>query len=200
MHARAVAVLERGNDEITFLNFIYLRPHVLNDANELVADWSTNLAVEYPAVIPKVGAADTRQHHAHDRIGWLGDYRVWPIGELNGTGSGKDSSAHGYASSIIPSSRSHADTSSCAFFTFSPRTARPSRMVDCGQSLVISETIRPRRLPSCAQNGMRVFPEKSCSDKKVATGMGIVPHQLGEPMKTTLYDSMFSTFVSSSGL
>ncbi len=73
----------------------------------------------------------------------------------------------------------HSDTSFCAVFASFPQTARPSGMLDFGQSSEISATLRPRPLPRCVQNGATVFPEKSYSDKKVLTGAGNVPHQIG---------------------
>src|SRR5271157_3040758 len=62
---------------------------------------------------------------------------------------------------LIPMSRSHPATSSCAFFTSPPWMARPSGTVDCGHIFLISATLRPSPLPSCVQNGAMVLPEKS---------------------------------------
>ena len=47
---------------------------VLDDADELVAD-RARLERRVAAVVPEVGAADAREHHAHDRRRWA---RRWP--------------------------------------------------------------------------------------------------------------------------
>ena len=59
------------------------------------------------------------------------------------------------------------------------RTDKPSAMLAEGQSLVMSSTLRPSPLPPLLTNGTMVLPEKSYCSKKEATGMGMVPHQLG---------------------
>lgn len=51
--------------------------------------------------------------------------------------------------SFIPSPISHADTSFRAFFAFSPQTARPSGMVEFGQSAAISAAFAQPALLHC---------------------------------------------------
>ena len=45
--------------------------------------------------------------------------------------------------SSMPSSRNHSDTLFCAVFALPPQTARPSRIVELGQSVEMSVTLRP---------------------------------------------------------
>ena len=46
------------------------------------------------------------------------------------------------------------------------------------------------RLPPCVMNGATVFPDQSYAARNVATGGATVPHQQGEPTKTTSYAPM----------
>lgn len=43
------------------------------------------------------------------------------------------------------------------------------------------------RLPPCVMNGATVFPDQSYAARNVATGGATVPHQQGEPTKTTSF-------------
>lgn len=58
----------------------------------------------------------------------------------------------------------------------------------------------PSALPSCVMNGAIRLPAKSYSDRNVLTGPATVPHQLGDPTKTTSYASMCPILFFKGGL
>ena len=93
VRARAVAVLERGHDEVASVDLVHPCPHLPDDADELVADRARRVG-GLPAVVPEVGAADAGQHDADDGVGRRGDHGVRPVPELDGARSGKDGSTH----------------------------------------------------------------------------------------------------------
>ena len=95
MRAHAVAVRERGDDEVTLGDAAHLRPDLLHHADELVAD-RPQLVGGLPAVVPQVRAADTPQHDAHDGVGRRGHHRVGPFRDLDTAGPFKDCSTHGF--------------------------------------------------------------------------------------------------------
>src|SRR2546430_31128 len=66
VHARAVAVVERSDDEVPPCDAVHLRPDLLHHTNELVADRRALRVVGLATVIPEIGAADARQHDADD--------------------------------------------------------------------------------------------------------------------------------------
>lgn len=53
------------------------------------------------------------------------------------------------------------DRSLSALLTLPPLIAKPGDTFELGQSLLISRSLLPIPLPSCVQNGIMVFPEKS---------------------------------------
>ena len=100
----------------------------------------------------------------------------------------------------MPILRSHAATSPCAEAARLPLTASPSRTTAFGQNVLMSATLRPSALPSCVMNGAIRLPAKSYSDRNVLTGPATVPHQLGDPTKTTSYASMCPILFFKGGL
>jgi hypothetical protein len=79
------------------------------------------------------------------------------------------------------------------FFASPPRTARPSRIVDCGQSLVISVTSPPDGFPRSCKTVQTVFPEKSYSDGNATIGMGIVSHQLDSQRQQSIIQPVMNS-------
>lgn len=66
-----------------------------------------------------------------------------------------------------------------------PRTGSPSKTVAFGQSLRISDSVCPIRLPSRVLNGTIVLSKKSYDARKVVKGDAIVTQQQGEPTRIT---------------
>src|SRR5881227_1578364 len=100
VRARAIAVRERGDDEVAHTDAAYLCPDLLYDPDELVADWAQRVG-GLTAVVPEVGATDATQHDPNDGVGRLDDRRVGSVRHLDTAGSEKDSSTHRYASSTF---------------------------------------------------------------------------------------------------
>ena len=91
MRAGAVAVRERGDDEVALRDAAHLCPDLLHHADELVADRAQRVG-GLPAVVPKVGATDAPQHDPDDGVG--------PAADRDAAGSVIDSRTHGYTSSL----------------------------------------------------------------------------------------------------
>jgi hypothetical protein len=94
VRARPVAERERGDDEVALPDVTDVGAHVLDDADELVAD-RAGLERRVAAVVPQVRAADAGHRDAHDRVGGLDDHRIGPIAGLNPVGFDKESCTHG---------------------------------------------------------------------------------------------------------
>ena len=72
VRARAVAVGERGDDEVALGEAVHVDADLLHDADELVPD-RAELVRRLAAVVPEVGAADAAEHDAHDGVGRRAD-------------------------------------------------------------------------------------------------------------------------------
>src|SRR3954453_2454662 len=68
VRAGAVAVGERGDDEVALLDLLDVGADILDDADELVPD-GAGRELGLTAVEPEVGAADARQDDTYDRVG-----------------------------------------------------------------------------------------------------------------------------------
>src|SRR5919197_984966 len=62
VHACAVAVVERSDDEVAPGDAVHLCPDLLHHADKLVADGCAWRVRGLAAVVPQVGAAHARQH------------------------------------------------------------------------------------------------------------------------------------------
>src|SRR5205085_2810778 len=92
MRARPVAVRERRDDEVALLDVVDIRADVLDHADELVSD-RAGLERRVAAVVPEVGAADTAEDDADDRVGPLVDRGVTAVGDGDPAGFVEDGCA-----------------------------------------------------------------------------------------------------------
>ena len=92
--AAAVAVDERGDDEVAAADALDVGADVLDDADELVADRADGV-VGLAAVVPEVRTAHAAQHDTDDRVGGLLDGRVGTLAHGDGTGAVEDRCTHG---------------------------------------------------------------------------------------------------------
>src|SRR2546421_877259 len=94
VRARAVAVLERGDHEISDGDAAHVGADALHHADELMTDRAHGVRC-LSAVVPEIGPADAAQHDADYGVGRRADNRVWPLSDLDRARSFVYGSAHG---------------------------------------------------------------------------------------------------------
>jgi hypothetical protein len=99
VRARAIAVCERGDDEIALGDVSHLCAGLFHHADELVADRAHRVR-RFPAVIPEIGAAHGPEHDADHGVGRCLDDGVGPVADLDAVRSAEERGAHAYISSI----------------------------------------------------------------------------------------------------
>jgi hypothetical protein len=92
--AAAIAVDERGDDEVASADALDVGTDVLDDADELVAD-RTDCMVGLAPVVPEVRPADAAEDDAHHGIRGLLDGRVGSIAHGDRAGAVEDRCTHG---------------------------------------------------------------------------------------------------------
>ena len=103
VHARAVAHVEGCDDEVARLDVADVRPDLLDDADELVADAVRLVRGGHATVRPEVRAAHAGRDDAHDRVGAGGEDGVGDLFDADVAGSVDDGCEH--ASSLRPRPR-----------------------------------------------------------------------------------------------